>query len=126
MTATPTVAPGVQVSITKLKSVHGTAEDAGDIAGPAVQVTMTVRNSTGAAIALNSAVVSLYYSKALTPAPSLPGPGGKPFPNSVAAGSSVTGVFIFTVPVGERNNVTITFDYSVAAPILVFHGSVPA
>ncbi len=68
--------------------------------------------------------MSAYYGADRTPAPELREPGGSPLPAAVGAGKTVTGVYIFTVPEDQRNNVTLMVDYSVDVAPLVFQGDV--
>ena len=123
-TATP--APGVTVAVGAIESVAGEAERPGDVSGPAVRFTVTVTNSTAKAVSLASALVNLYYGADSVPASELAKPGGVPLPTSVAAGASVAGTFIFTVPENERDDVLITLDYQVGSPVIAFEGSVPS
>jgi hypothetical protein len=120
-----TIIDGLTVRITKLASVAGVGQGVGDVSGPSVQVTMTVTNSKKSTANLANVVVNAYSGKAHAPASSLPKPGGAPFPTSLAAGKTGTGVFVFSIPVSERNLVTITFDYSVKTSVIVFQGSAP-
>lgn len=117
---------GVSLEITKLESVEGTAQSPGDVAGPSVRVTLKLTNNTSAALDLSTAVTNVYYGADDTPGQQLPGPDGSPLPTSVAAGKSVTAVLIFSVPKAERADVSITFDYSVGVPVVLFEGSAPS
>ncbi|KQX08049.1 MULTISPECIES: hypothetical protein [unclassified Leifsonia] len=117
-------APGVAVSVSGFEAVEGEAELAGDVAGPAVRFTVTVSNTTAAAVSLAGALVNVYYGPEQTPADSLPEPGGVPLPAEVAAGGTAEGVLIFTIPEDQRDDVLITFDYQVGTPVTAFQGSV--
>lgn len=121
---TAPITPGLTAEITRIEPVDGTARGPGEVAGPSLRVTVTIVNSTSADAPLNTTVVSSYYGADLTPAPELREPGGSPLPASVGAGKTVTGVYIFTVPEGDRRNVTVMVDYSVDVDPLVFQGDV--
>lgn len=86
---------------------------------------MTVANGTDAMVSLNTAVVTVDYGSAETPASELSRPGGSSFPPTVAPGATAVGKFVFTVPSDERGQIRITVDYSVGAAPVVFEGSAP-
>jgi hypothetical protein len=118
------ITPGLTAEISRVEAVDGTARGPGEVAGPSLRVTVTIENSTAADASLNATVVSAYYGADRTPAPELREPGGSPLPAVVGAGKTVTGVYIFTVPEDQRNNVTLMVDYSVDVAPLVFQGDV--
>ncbi|MCU1447386.1 hypothetical protein [Cryobacterium sp.] len=117
--------PGVVVSIDALEAVEGEAQGPGEVGGPALRFTLTMRNDGDAPVSLASTVVTVYYGQDQAPAVDLRGPGGVPLPDEVAGGATVTGVFIFTVPPEERDQVKIGVDYTVGVPIVVFEGAGP-
>lgn len=116
---------GVTAVIDRLESVDGEAVQPGDIAGPSVRFRMTVTNDTAAALDLTLVTVNAYYGADDTPAGPLTKPGGEAFPDSVAAGSTATGVFVFTVPEGSRDRFTVTLDIAAGTPLAVFTGPAP-
>ncbi|WP_162942776.1 hypothetical protein [Cryobacterium soli] len=118
--------PGVVFGIDGLESVEGVAQGPGEVGGPALRFTLTVRNDTGATVSLLSTVVNLYAGTEQLPMIDLQQPGAVPLPGEVAAGGTVTGVFVFAVPVEERGRVKIGVDYTVGVPIVVFEGEAPA
>ena len=117
--------PGVVVSLSSLEAVQGEAQGPGEVAGPALRFTLTIRNDGAAPVSLMSTVVTVYSGPDQLPAVDLRGPGGSPLPDEVAPGATVTGVFIFTVPPEQRDQVKIGVDYTVGVPIVVFEGSAP-
>ena len=123
--ATPDAAPGVTVAIANLTAVDGEAVLPGDVAGPAIRFDVVIHNGSAAELSLAVAHVNVYYGSDQTPASDLSAPGAVPFPASAAAGADATGTFVFTVPVDQRDDVTITLDYAAGAPALVFHGATP-
>jgi len=68
--------------------------------------------------------VNLYKGTELSPAGPLLNPGGKAFPDEIAAGASGQGVYLFTVAPDERDDVTIEVDLAVGTPIVLFQGPV--
>lgn len=119
------IATEVVASISKMEAVEGEAKGPGEVAGPSVRFTVTIRNDTDAEVDLSSAVITADYGSDRTPALQLFEPGGKNLPASVAAGESVKGVYIFSIPVEKRDRVRVTLDYSVGVPPLEFTGAAP-
>jgi len=119
------VKAGLTARITDVEAVKGVADGPGEVAGPAVRFTLTLRNSSAGQVPLNTTVVNVYYGKAKTPASPLMGPGGVPLPDAVAAGDEASGTYVFVVPRKDRNRVLITVDYSVDVSLVAFRGSVP-
>lgn len=117
--------PGVTFSIGALEAVDGVANGPGEVAGPALRFPVTVRNDTGEAISLTSTVVNLFAGEELSPAVEVGEPGGQPLPETVAAGASATGVFVFSVATELRDQVQISVDYSADAPVVLFEGQAP-
>lgn len=117
--------PGVVFGIDGLESVEGVAQGPGEVGGPALRFTLTVRNDTEAPVSLVSTVVNLYAGSEQLPTVDLREPDAVPLPEDVAAGASVTGVFVFSVPVEEREQVKVGVDFTVGVPIVVFEGSAP-
>jgi hypothetical protein len=117
--------PGIVIGIDGLESVTGEAQGPGEVGGPALRFTLSMRNDGDSPLSLESTVVTVYSGPDQTPAPDLREPGGVPLPAEVPAGSTVTGVFIFTVPLEHRDQVKIGVDYTVGIPIVVFEGAAP-
>lgn len=117
--------PGVTFSISGLEAVDGVANGPGEVAGPALRFTLSVRNDTAEAVSLVATVVNLFAGADRAPAAELGEPGGVPLPETVAPGETATGVFVFNVPADLRDQVQISVDYSVDAPIVLFEGAAP-
>lgn len=120
-----TVTEGVTATITRLQAVDGVARGPGEVSGPSIRFTVTIRNTTDEEVDLASTVVTVDHGRDRTPALQLFEPGGVALPTTVAAGDSVTGVYIFSIPVERRDLVHITVDYSVGVAPLEFTGRVP-
>jgi len=117
--------PGVIVSIGDLAAVEGEAQGPGEVGGPALRFTLSLRNDGDDPVSLESTVVTVYSGPEQVPATELTEPGGVPLPGEIAAGATATGVFIFTVPPEQRDQVKIGVDYTVGVPIVVFEGAAP-
>ena len=117
------IVTGVSARVTKIEAVSGVANGPGEIAGPALRVTVEVTNSAEAPFDLSAAIVNLYYGKARTPASMLSGPGVRSFPASVSPGASATGSFVFNVPKAGRGTIQVEFRGSPDASVAIFEGA---
>lgn len=117
--------PGVVFSIANLEAVEGVANGPGEVAGPALRFTVTVRNDTAEPVSLTYTIVNLYAGPEHAPATEVEEPGGVPFPASVEPGATASGVFVFTVAPELRDQVQISVDYTADAPTLLFEGPAP-
>ncbi len=119
-----TVADGVQVRVAQIESVTGEAVLPGEIGGPALRITVEVRNDSDATIDLRTATVTAAYGDPVQHANPISKPEGKAFENEVSPGQSATGVFVFEVPADQRGYVRVDVDLSVDQPIVAFEGAV--
>ncbi|MGB4967517.1 MAG: hypothetical protein WBO35_04935 [Candidatus Saccharimonadales bacterium] len=110
------------IRLTRIESVKGVALVPGDIAGPAVRVTVSIKNTTSETISLAETVVNGYYGRKRTPADPLTAPGGRPFPVELRGGATAEGVYLFRIPKASRSLVTITVDTKSGEPAAVFTG----
>ncbi|HSK34456.1 MAG TPA: hypothetical protein VK903_13325 [Propionicimonas sp.] len=117
-------APGVTASVEEIEAVTGEARGPGEIAGPALRVTINLKNGSDEAIRTELGLINVYYGKDRTPAGTLSGPGVTPFPAEIPAGGSGTGTSVFNVPTGQRDQVEVEFSYSTDAPGVIFSGAV--
>ncbi len=115
---------GIRVALTKIEDVQGEAVQPGEVAGPAVRVTVTMTNASKRSFNAGTTVVNAYVGKDLTPAGMLVRPGGVPMYGTLRPGETTYGVYIFTIPTERRDDVTITVDYQAKAPTVVFRGKI--
>lgn len=120
-----TITPGLTAQILGIEAVDGVAQGPGEVSGPSIRFTVTVTNTTDAAVDLTATVVTVDYGADRTPAGQLYEPGASPMPTTVAAGAAASGVYVFSIPTDQRGLVNITVDYSVGVPPLIFSGRVP-
>lgn len=113
---------GVSARVTRIESVDGEARGPGEVAGPALRVTLEIKNSSKKDVAMSSALTNLYYGKKRLPASVLSGPGVEPFPASVAAGRTAAGRYVFGVPDRGRDPVVVEFSLTTDAPTVEFEG----
>jgi hypothetical protein len=119
---TASLGNGVDVRVSEVESVQGDAKGPGEISGPAVRVSVEVRNTSDEEVAMDLALVNVYYGKDKTPASALSGPGLAPLSGSIPAGKSATGAYVFSVPEDQREQLTVEFSYSTDAPTVIFSG----
>lgn len=113
---------GVWIALTSIEHVQGEAVQPGEVAGPAVRVTVTITNAGTGTLNVGRTVVNGYYGADRRPAGTLVRPGGVPFDGQLGEGETAYGVYLFTIPSGQQNDVVITVDYRVEAPVVVFAG----
>ena len=117
--------PGVVFGVGAVEAVDGVARGPGEVGGPSLRFTVTVRNDTSDTVSLASTVVNLFFGPEQSPATELTSSGGAPFPASVAPGATEQGVFVFAVPSDSRDQIRIAVDYSAGVPIVLFEGAAP-
>lgn len=116
---------GMTFRLAQLEAVKGEATGPGEIAGPAVRVTVVATNDSASPVLLEGAVVDVIYGQAKTSASPLSGPGVVRFEGEVAPGGSATGVYVFDVPVDQRGAITVLVSYLASVPPVVFEGAAP-
>ncbi len=116
---------GMTFRLEQLEAVDGEANGPGEIAGPAVRVTVVATNDSPSPVLLEGVVVDLTYGAQNTSAAPLSGPGALRFSGEVAPGASATGVYVFEVPVDQRGVVSVIVGYTAAVSPVVFQGEAP-
>jgi hypothetical protein len=114
---------GITAAVEDLAAVEGSATGPGQVAGPAVQVTVRITNGTGAPVSLDAVAVDLATGPDAAPASPLEDASYAPFRGTVEPGGEAVGVYLFTVPEDGRDNLTVSVGYQAGAPYLVFTGS---
>ncbi len=122
LTSPVNVTTGVQLRITSVKAVTVTAQGPGQFSGPAVAITVTIKNSTGSAIDTSSVAVNVLDSAAQA-APPVDGSPAAPFGGDLAAGQQSSGVYVFTVAKDRRDPITVDVNYSSGTPVVLFKGN---
>lgn len=117
------VGDGISASLVSLDAIEGTATGPGNIAGPALRITVRIENGTDEPVSLGGVAVDLASGRDLEPASPLNDPSAAPFAGTVAPGEHADGVYVFTIPEEDRGSVTVSVGYRAGAPLLVFTGS---
>ena len=123
LTATADFGTGLTLRMDRIESVFGEARGPGQIAGPALRLTLTMTNRSDSAVSLEGAVVDLTVGRDRTPTALLTGPGVKEFQGEVAAGDSVTAAYVFAVPEDARDRLRVAVSYVADAPVVVLRGA---
>jgi hypothetical protein len=118
------VGNGIVAAIASVEAIDGSAVGPGNIAGPALRLTVRIDNGTGRAVSLDGVAVNLYYGADRTPASPLDDPSRVPFSGMVDPGAAGEGVYVFSVPTDVRDRVTVEVGYQAGAPLLLFTGPV--
>jgi hypothetical protein len=121
LTSTADFGNKVTAVVTAAKSINATAQGPGEIAGPAVAISLTIKNTSGGAIDLSSVIVNL-QDKAGTPSNPMSASPAKPVSGKLASGATASGVYVFSLPRSHLNPVTISVSYTTEAPVVLFVG----
>ena len=124
LAATGTVGNGITAALPSIEAIQATATGPGNVAGPALRVTVSVTNGTDQPIGLDGVAVNLFLGADRTPASPVDDPSARPFTGRLAAGLTATGVYVYTVPVDARDAVNVEVGYQAGAPLLEFTGPV--
>lgn len=135
--ATPTVDPtappvdledpaeigALTARLARIEAIEGEADGPGEIAGPALRVTVELTNGGDAEADLTGVVVNLYHGPEAAPAEMLAGSGSAWLEGTLAPGGTVTGVYVFTVPADDRDPVQVTVFVTPDEPTVLFEGA---
>ncbi len=114
---------GLTVELADIAPVQGVARTSGEVAGPAVEVTVQAVNDSSDAVPLDGVVVFLSYGTDRIPASAF-SQGTTPLAGTLAGGSSATGTYVFAVPEDQRDDVRIEISYTGEAPTVAFTGAI--
>jgi hypothetical protein len=112
---------GVAVRITDVKAITAKAQLPGEVAGPAVALTLKVQNDSSGPVDLSSVVVTLLDADQ-APGIEMTAKPSDPLSGTLRAGKSTTGVYVFTVDKSRRNPISVNVTLAGAAPVLLFKG----
>jgi hypothetical protein len=120
----PASVGGLSIEVASVEAINGQAKGPGNVAGPALRVTLRISNGTDAAAAVDAVAVNLAYGPDAAAASPLEDPSESPFTGSVAPGGTAEGTYVFSVPTDGRDPVSVSVGHAAAAPIAVFTGSI--
>ena len=113
----------VTLRIVDVAEVQGKARGPGQISGPAVRMKVRLTNGSSRPVSLEQMVVAVASGKDRAPAAGLTDPASQHFEGVLKPGRSVTGVYVFSVPAGDRDQLEVTVSSSSDVPVVVFQGS---
>jgi hypothetical protein len=112
---------GVTAAISRVTAFTASGAGVGEVAGPAVRVTLSITNGSSAAVSLDSTTVNAYYGADATPAAPLSSDGSSaPFAGSLAPGESATGTYAFGTGDGAGDDIVVTVGRGAGSPLVVF------
>jgi hypothetical protein len=123
LTGTADFGTGVSANVTSVTAVKTTAQGPGEISGPGVRVVVVLDNDTSKAIDLDTVVMTVSDAKNVPGSP-MSASGSQAFHGTLNAHAKATGIYVFDLPTGHRNPVTVNFSYSASAPVALFVGAV--
>ncbi len=123
LTEEAAVGDGVTATVEDLEAIEAGSQGPGQVAGPAVRVTVRITNGTDAPVSLDAVAVDLSHGPDAVPASPLDDPTSAPFTGTAGPGADATGVYVFSVSEGQRDALTLAVGYQAGAPYLVFTGS---
>ncbi|WP_116449775.1 DUF4352 domain-containing protein [Blastococcus litoris] len=115
---------GITATLPAIEAIEGTGVGPGNVAGPALRVTVRIRNGSGEPVVLDGVAVNLYTGADLTPASPLDDPSQELFTGRLEPGESADGVYVFTVPTDRRDAVTVEVGYGPGVPFMRWTGPV--
>jgi hypothetical protein len=118
--------PGITVSVSAVERVAGAGDGPGQIDGPAARFTIEVDNGGDDEVDLSKAVVNAYFDPDLVPGVQLSGPGARTIPAEVAAGSSVSGTYVFLLPASGATTLTVELFVTPDSDPVTWSGALPA
>jgi hypothetical protein len=118
--------PGITVSVSDVERVAGAGDGPGQIDGPAARFTVQVDNGGDDEVDLSKAVVNAYFGPDLVPGVQLSGPGARTMPGKVAAGSSVSGTYVFLLPASGATTLTVELFVTPDSDPVTWSGALPA
>jgi hypothetical protein len=122
LTASSQLATGVVVTLSSIKAITVAAEGPGEVAGPALAVTVHVVNGTDKPVDLSSTFVTLLNASGNVGSPTPASPAA-PFSGIVQPKAAADGVYVFNIATTERNPVNVYVTYSAGAPTAHFVGN---
>ena len=127
---------GVTARIMSVRAIEYQAVGPGQVSGPGLRLVIQVSNGTAKPIGLDNAVVAIADARGtpgvymnITPAgggddAGHPGPSNFSYPmrGVLAPGHQASGTYVFTIPAGHRDPVTVNFSYAGGGPVVLFRG----
>ncbi|MGO1488734.1 MAG: hypothetical protein ACTHWA_09275 [Arachnia sp.] len=105
-----------------IDALETSAKGPGQVAGPALVVTVLVKNESEKPVDTSGVEVSLEDTEG-NPASGIIGEPASWFKGSVDPGAEETGVYVFTVAKSGRDTVSVSFTLKAGTPAVLFEGA---
>jgi hypothetical protein len=113
---------GVRARLAAIDAIEAEGHLPGERSGPAVAVTVQVRNGSSRTIGLDTVTVNLTAGGGAS-AYGVVVPDRPPLAGDLPAGESTSGEYVFTLAREDRAHVQVRVKYSADTPTVVFEGS---
>lgn len=114
---------GLTAELTSIAAIQGAGAGPGNIAGPALAVTVRITNGTGAPLLLDQVEVALSYTAEEVAASPVDDDAVSPLRGTLSDAASAQGTYVFSVPADQREVVSVTVGLVAGSPLLVFTGA---
>lgn len=114
---------GMTIEITSVSAITVTAETPGEVDGPAVSVAVTATNESAAALAVDSAVVTLVADDGTLGIPTTAGGSGQ-LEGTLDPGAAASATYVFMLDPASGRTVTVSVNYGPGAPVAEFTGQI--
>lgn len=111
----------VTVTLERVERVDGAGAGPGEVAGPAVLVTVKLHNGSRDKVDLGAVVVDLYTAAGALGSPLLGDERTAPFEGVAAPGDAVTASYVMRVP-DDSAQIKVTVSYEAQTPAVTFVG----
>ena len=122
LTSTATFGGAVTAAVTRVTKTTLTATGPGEFTGPGVELTLAMTNGSAKPIDLSVVGVTVVGANGVAALP-VQGSPASPFAGQLAPGKTSTAVYVFGLHSKPTNPVTVSVEYSAAAPVVAFTGS---
>jgi hypothetical protein len=122
ITGTATLGDGVEVSVIKFRPVTAEPIGPGEVGGPAVAASISLKNGSNAPIDLSTVSVALLGSDG-SPGVLTTGGEAAPFQGLIAPGETKRGVYVFTLRKSLRKPVTVQIQYGAGQTVAQLSGN---
>ena len=118
LTPVPVNAPanfgnGLIASVTKIDSIERLeARGPGEVAGPGVRVTVSLRNETSSIVDMSGITVNASYGPDSRPASDNSSPPAAPFRGNLDPGASGEAVYLFQVPAADESSLVVEINWN--------------
>lgn len=113
---------GVAVRVTSVRGVTSHAVGPGQVGGPALALTVKIKNGSKAALDLSTVTVALSGAKGV-PGILATGSPYAPLDGSLPGGDSAKGTYVFTLAKAYRRPITVQVQYGNGQTVLQFSGN---